>query len=298
MNSSPKVSIIVPCYNHRIFIEKLIDSIYRQTFKDFELIVLDDGSKDGSAELLKTLSEKHHFYLKIKDNEGLCKTLNQGLALAKGEYITIIASDDFIPEYRLEEQVNFFNDRPEIDVVAGCMTVVDINNNETNYKNTAVKGLVSLHEMLKRNRVFAATAMIRMSTYKKFGNYNENHVFEDFGMWLKILKGNGKIFNTSQMWAFYRIDNRDLERKFNWYFKGIMQVLEDYSDYPSIKQIRYRHTMTFLIKVALLLGNEAVKKYPKVYTSVDLKGRILVNLVSLSPSIIRQGVMTFLKLRS
>lgn len=298
MNTSPEVSIIVPCYNHRIFIEKLIDSIYAQTFKNFELIVLDDGSKDGSAELLQTLSEKHHFYLKIKENEGLCKTLNQGLALAKGEYVTIIASDDFIPEHRLLEQVNFLNSHPEIDVVAGCMTVVDIANNPTNFKKTTVKGLVSLDEMLKRNRVFAATAMMRMSTYKKLGNYNENHVFEDFGMWLKILKGHGKIFNTSQMWAFYRIDNRDLERKFNWYFKGVMQVLEEYSDYPSIKQIRYRHTMTFLIKISLLLGSEAVNKYRPIYSSVDLKGRMIVKLTSMMPSILRNSLLSFLKLRS
>lgn len=298
MSSSPKVSIIVPCYNHRIFIEKLINSIYAQTFTNFELIVLDDGSKDGSAELLKTLSEKHGFYLKLKDNEGLCKTLNQGLSLAKGEYITIIASDDFIPDYRLEEQVSFLDGRPEIDVVAGCMTVVDINNNPTNFKNTTIKGLVSLDEMLKRNRVFAATAMIRMSAYKKIGNYNEEHVFEDFGMWLKVLKGHGKIYNTSQMWAFYRIDNRDLERKFNWYFKGVMQVLEEYSDYPSIKQIRYRHTMTFLIKVSLLLGSQAVLKYKSVYSSVDFKGRLIVKITSLMPLFLRSSVMSFLKLRS
>ncbi len=298
MNPSPKVSIIVPCYNHRIFIEKLINSIYSQSFKNFELIVLDDGSKDGSADLLQTLSEKHGFYLKLKENEGLCKTLNQGLLLAKGEYITIIASDDFIPDYRLEEQVSFLDIHPEIDVVAGCMTVVDVNNNPSNLKSNRVKGLVSLDGMLKRNQVFAATAMIRMTTFKKFGNYNEEHVFEDFGMWLKILKGHGKIFNTSQMWAFYRIDNRDLERKFNWYFKGVMQVLEEYSDHPSIKKIRYRHTMTFLIKITLLLGTEAVFKYQSTYATVDFKGQLIVKITSLMPSFLRNSLMSFLKLRS
>ena len=88
------VSIIVPYFNHKDFIEELLISIKNQTYNNLEIIVINDGSSDGSLKLLKYLKSKYSFNLYTQKNKGICATLNRGLSLARGEFINIIGSDD------------------------------------------------------------------------------------------------------------------------------------------------------------------------------------------------------------
>ena len=295
---TPKISIVVPCYNHEKFVAQLIESIYAQTFKDFELIVLDDGSKDGSPLILKDLSLKYNFKLVLKENEGICKTLNQGIDLASGTYFIAIASDDFIPPNRLEEQVSFLDKNSDIDVVAGSEIVVDKEGVEKSLKTPSIKGLVSFEEMLKINRVLTATVMMRMSVFDRFGRYNEDHVFEDYHMWLKLLKNGGKIFNTSNMWAYYRVNNPDLEKKFNWYFKGMVQALSDYQDNPLVAQSIMQQRFIYAVKVGLLLGGETFKKYPEVIKQLTTFQKIFIQCLTIIPSSLRDLLLKVLKLKA
>lgn len=295
--SRPKVSIIVPCYNHRRFIRTLIESIYSQIFKDFELIVLDDGSKDGSGELLIELSKKYGFKLVLKENEGLCKTLNKGIGLASGDFFTAIASDDFIPRYRLQQQVDFLESNPEVDVVAGGMEVVDIFNQPCGKRIPSLLGEISFDQMLKINRVMAATAMIRKNVFTNYGLYREDHVFEDYFMWLNILKNGGKIFNTDKIWAFYRVDNRELEKKIHWYYKGVTQALDEFQDEPLVSEYQYSHRLRYLLKLTLLKGRKVLKENSE-YLKLDSKGKVVINVVSFVPYLIRNSALKMLKLKS
>ncbi len=104
---SPLVSVIIPSYNHLEYVEVAIRSVTRQTYSNIELIVVDDGSNDGSPELLSKLRNELGFILVLQSNSGVCRTLNLGIQeLSKGELLCILASDDYFHPLKVEKQVN------------------------------------------------------------------------------------------------------------------------------------------------------------------------------------------------
>ena len=108
MNEFPKVSVIIMSYNHADYITQSIMSVVNQTYKNVELIVTDDASKDTSAIIIKQLAEQHHFkYIAHEVNAGTNKNILSGLALVTGEYLAILASDDYFIEDKIEKQLKF-----------------------------------------------------------------------------------------------------------------------------------------------------------------------------------------------
>lgn len=109
------VSVIVPCFNHEKYIEKSIESIFSQTYKNFELIVIDDGSSDGSVNVLKRLQNHYDFILIVQENAGVCKTLNRAICeFSTGAYLALLASDDFWHEDKLELQMVGLLNQPDV----------------------------------------------------------------------------------------------------------------------------------------------------------------------------------------
>src|SRR5574341_12560 len=109
-SSCPIVSVIIPSYNHEKYVEECIDSVMRQTYPNIELIVIDDGSSDNSDSVIRKSLEKHcHKFRYIRKlNEGVPKTLNLGLKLSSGKYVSIIASDDVMLPQKTEKEVDVF----------------------------------------------------------------------------------------------------------------------------------------------------------------------------------------------
>ena len=99
----PKVSIIVPSYNHERYLTQAMESILSQTFRDFELIVIDDFSEDGSTKIISEYAEKDNRIrcLFHKSNQGIARTLNEGMSISGGEYIAYTSSDDIWEKERL-----------------------------------------------------------------------------------------------------------------------------------------------------------------------------------------------------
>ena len=115
----PLVSVIVPEYNQEKYIEECLNSVVNQTYENLQIIVFNDGSKDQTGlkieQFLKTQNRKIEYI--SKENEGLCKTLNRGLRMTKGEYVAIIASDDMWLANKIEEQVRFLEENKNIGLV-------------------------------------------------------------------------------------------------------------------------------------------------------------------------------------
>lgn len=289
-----KVSVIIPSYNHKQFIEKTIESVIGQNYPDMELIVIDDGSKDGTPELLKKLEEKFNFKLILKENEGVCATLNRGLKEAKGDFITFIASDDYMSQNRILEQVQFLDSNADIEVVAGAVTLIDTNNNILSIKQPRVMGYVSFDDILSRNVVAAPTAMFRKSVFNKYGLYREDYAFEDYYMWLKILSLGGKIFNTDYMWAFYRINESSFEKRFQWYYKGFVQALTDFLPDARAEKMIQKYRFIFCAKMGLFLGNEMFKKYQLDFNNLPHSQRIIIKVIAIFPVFMRHQLLSFL----
>jgi len=118
---NPKISVIIPSYNYENFIEEAINSVIRQTFKDFELIIVDDGSSDNSVKVIEKYVEKYDniflFTHENSQNMGLAASVQLGLQNARGEYITFLECDDFWHEDYLKEKIAVFEKYPETGIV-------------------------------------------------------------------------------------------------------------------------------------------------------------------------------------
>lgn len=125
----PKVSIIMPSYNKEKYIVKSINSILNQTFVDWELIIIDDCSTDGSVECIKKNQDYRILFYQNEKNIGIANVRNHALEMATGEYIALLDADDISLEYRLEKEANFLDAHPEIDVVFGGFQEIDENDN-------------------------------------------------------------------------------------------------------------------------------------------------------------------------
>lgn len=252
------VSIIVPSYNHKKYLPELLESIKNQTYSNTELIVIDDGSSDGSVDYLESVKEKYGIKLISKKNEGLCVTINRGLDEVKGEYVVIIASDDFMPPTRLSEQVEKISGSP-FDAIAGGMTVISEKSEILNYVKPLKSGEVFFKEMLNKNLICAPTVMFKSVSFKKFGRYNPQHLIEDYSMWLRILSQGGRLANFDYNWAFYRVNPAVTAKKVDWYYRGLAQVFSEYLDKPGVAQAFNRKKVQYLMKVSVLEGVGGLK---------------------------------------
>lgn len=289
-----KVTVIIPSYNHQAFVEESVRSVLNQTYKNIELIVIDDGSKDGSPELLKKLSLENGFKLILKENEGVCITLNKGLSLATGRFITFIASDDFMPSNRIQEQVDAFNTYSDADVIAGSVKIIDEQSVVLSIKNVRREGFITLDQMFKKNMVYAPTAMLKKEVFNKYGTYPEKYLFEDYFMWLKILSAGGKILNTNNVWAFYRINTNQMEKRFNWYFKGYTQTLSDYLPDPRALSALNHYSLIYCAKMTFLKGREFFKSHHHQISKLKSRYQFALLVISFLPRFLRLKILLYL----
>lgn len=103
--NQPLVTVIIPSFNHEKYIYQSIESVVSQTYRNLEVIVIDDGSKDQSLKIISDLADKHGFIVIARDNRGIAKTLNEGIGLANGKYICFLGSDDYYLPERIENAV-------------------------------------------------------------------------------------------------------------------------------------------------------------------------------------------------
>lgn len=112
---TPRVSVIIPTYNSAQYLDEAINSILKQTYTNYEIIVIDDGSTDNTVELLEPYQEKIHYF--YQENQGVSAARNQGIALSKGEFIAFLDADDIFMPHKLEKQVAVFEQQPDLGIV-------------------------------------------------------------------------------------------------------------------------------------------------------------------------------------
>ena len=116
-NSAPRISVLIPVYNAAPFIAETIRAVLKQTFEDFELILLNDGSTDNSAEIIATFDDPRIRYAENEQNLGISATRNKLVSMARGEYIAVLDNDDICLPQRLEIQARFLDEHPDIAIV-------------------------------------------------------------------------------------------------------------------------------------------------------------------------------------
>jgi glycosyltransferase involved in cell wall biosynthesis len=123
---SPRVSVIIPTYNRSVYVRQAVGSVFNQTLRNFEILVIDDGSTDDTAQMIKSMADPRLRYLP-QANAGRSVARNRGMEVAQGEYIAFLDDDDLYLPHKLEVQVAFLEDHGEVDLVASGTQIVDEN---------------------------------------------------------------------------------------------------------------------------------------------------------------------------
>lgn len=176
------VSVIIPSYNHIDYIEKSIRSVFAQTYKNYELIVVDDGSEDGSHELLSELKNELDFTLIMQENSGVCKTLNKGIQqYSKGKLLCILGSDDYFHPLKLEKQVEALenNHRSEFCFTQSIEFDSDTGKELRVFPKKDFSGNV-LNKILLRQPYAAGSIMFTRELYNKVGGFDSSLKYEDW----------------------------------------------------------------------------------------------------------------------
>lgn len=219
--ASPTVSVIIPTYNRCDFLREAIDSVLKQTFADFEVLVVDDGSTDATRDVVMGFGDSRIRYL-FQSNSGVASARNWGVASSHAELIAFLDSDDFWLSNKLEVQVKYFEDHPGISV---CQTEeiwvrdgVRVNPAEKHRKRS---GWV-FDDCIPLCIVSPSAVMIRRDAFNALGGFDESlRVCEDYDLWLRtalryeihtlpdplIVKRGGHADQLSRQWGLdiYRI---------------------------------------------------------------------------------------------
>ena len=180
----PKISIIIPTYNRRELVREAIASVMAQSYRDFELIVVDDGSEDRTAAIVHEFAGVRYVY---QPNRGVSAARNHGVALSSGELIAFLDSDDLWQPRKLEHQVLFFVTYPEVPI---CQTEeiwlrngVRVNPHNKHRKT----GGDLFARSLERCLVSPSTVMLSRDLFERIGGFDESlSVCEDYDLWLRI----------------------------------------------------------------------------------------------------------------
>lgn len=196
---NPSVTVLMPAYNAGPYIAEAIDSVLQQTFTDFEFIIINDGSTDNTAEILKQYNDPRIVIIS-QQNRGLIDTLNDGIKMSKGEYIARMDADDMCLPERLEVQYNFLTSHPDYDMVGCESDVVDKDGNFLTHLVPVGHSHEEIAEQIDRKCPFIhPCVMLKKDMAIKAGLYPKNALtFEDHLLWKKMLSI-GKVCNLKQV---------------------------------------------------------------------------------------------------
>jgi len=192
MSDKPTVSICICSYNHARYLPQTIDSVLTQTYQDFELIIVDDGSKDNSHEVLSDYQQRYPDKIRYvwhadHANRGISVSCNLAVSLAQGRLFAWLGSDDYWFPDKLAKQVRFFEQHPEVGMLHTSALTLDANG--TLFPVSNVHDSIDpqpLATIVISNPVVASTAMMPTRLFDELGAFDENLVFSDWELWIRI----------------------------------------------------------------------------------------------------------------
>jgi len=189
----PKVSVIIPTYNYGKYIEKAIDSVLAQTYKDYEIIVVDDGSTDNTREIMESnyKNEVRYFY---QENTGAPAARNKGIRASKGEYLAFLDADDYFEPQSLEKKVSLLETNKDIGWVYSDWDYLDIQGNvlklASSQSSFASKNKLRgniFKDMLRGTLISTPAVLICKTWIEEVGGFDERlNAFQDYDLWLRI----------------------------------------------------------------------------------------------------------------
>jgi len=186
---APEVSVVMSCYNSELTLRRALDSIINQTFSKFEFIIIDDGSTDGTLQIINEYVQQDNRIVLIKNNKnlGLAASLNRGILHSKGSLIARMDADDEAYKSRLEKQTSFLDQNKQVDILGSAI--------QERTKNGEVKKIRTLPEhhdsiierIFRKPLVYHPTIMVRREIYEQLGLYDPKIFWaEDADLWYRL----------------------------------------------------------------------------------------------------------------
>lgn len=248
-SSNPLVSVIVPCYNYAEYVGDALASVLAQDYANFELIVVDDGSTDGSAERITAAldgwqrnSQVSRVEFLRQTNQGVSAALNAGLALARGEYVVTFDADDVMAPGRLTLQVGYLQAHPEVGCVGGVAMRIDQQGEllPKKEKKRAIQRFDFTQALALSLVVGGNLAVYRRDAMLAVGGYDPSIRVQDFQMTLKIAKAGYFIAILPDVVTFYRKHGVGLSSNYLDEYRYGLQVLDIYADHASYQSGKAR----------------------------------------------------------
>ncbi len=207
-SGNPLVTVLLPVHNAAAFLADAINSILSQTFSDFELLIINDGSTDESKKIIESFNDKRIRFVENETNFGLIATLNRGIKMAKGKFIARMDADDISLPMRLEKQFEKLNADSSIAVLASFVDFINEDGEVTGVLNTD-RETVSETEirsmMMRTNCIAHPSVMIRKDVVEKFLYNAKQKSAEDWDLWMRMLASGFRIAKIPEALLHYRI---------------------------------------------------------------------------------------------
>jgi len=208
---SPTISVLLPIFNGEKFLDECLASLLEQSFEDFEIVAVDDGSSDGSAEILKVwCCRDSRIRILTRPHSGLVEALNAGLSACRGELIARMDADDKVHPRRLELQAQAFEDSPDLDVGASLVahfpdeTLREGLRIYENWLNSLVTHDQILRERFIESPIPHPAAMVRRSVLEEARGYREVGFPEDYDLWLRLAAAGKRFGKVPEELYFWR----------------------------------------------------------------------------------------------
>ncbi|MDN3688856.1 glycosyltransferase family 2 protein [Cyclobacterium jeungdonense] len=220
----PFVSFLMPVFNGEKFLEEAIESVLAQTYKDFEFIIIDDGSTDRSVEIIRSFFDSRIKFYQNSSNLGISKTLNRGIDLAEGDWIARMDADDISLPHRLEKQIDFIEKNPDGALYSCWVQKIDMNGEKL--ENHRLNPEYYYYNLNFSCWIFHPTMIFNKEIVKSIGKYTVDFS-EDFEL----------IWNLSRVYKFYIIPQILVKYRVNE--NSLWQVIKksEYRD-MAIKQVK------------------------------------------------------------
>lgn len=260
----PKVSVIIPTYAHRAYIKETLDSVFRQSHAFTEIIVVNDGSPDDVAEVLRPFVEAKRIRYVEQANQGQSVARNTGLKLATGDYIAFLDDDDLWPPDKLEAQLEFFRSHPDAIGVAGPAIT---NWLEADGFEPVPYAAISAERFFRGNPITSpGQTLVRADALRQTGGFDAKvQGAEDFDLWIRLQR-QGEFYFGGSLALFYRVHDQNMSMDTERMFTATSRVLEKHlSGRPLREQLRLRR---------------AAYRFLDAYKGYDLRQLLLSHLRS------------------
>lgn len=202
-----KISVIIPIHNSSKYILECINSVINQTYKNLEIIVVDDKSEDNSIDIIKGIKDNRIKIIKLKNNVGVAKARNKGIDEATGKYICFLDSDDYWYPEKIDYQLKFMKENDYTFIYGSYYYLRD---GKITHKAKVPKK-INYKGALKNTTIFTSTVMFNMKKLKKKDIYMPNvKLGQDTACWWKVLRLGITAYGMKDALVVYRVGNKSL----------------------------------------------------------------------------------------